>query len=117
LIADQVTRIGKGQAQATVAVPERGFSDLAAGPSQSLQEGDSAGAVACGRGIPQARLLAVRRNVPEPQPGIRKSNPRSIEAGVKVLRHSVQINGYAAPERHELIGKDGSPGAISSPRK
>jgi hypothetical protein len=51
------------------------------------------------------------------QPGIRKGNPRSIEAGVKVRRHSAQINGYAAQQRYELIGKDGSPGAISSPRK
>jgi hypothetical protein len=43
------------------------------------------------------------------QPGIRKGNPRSIEAGVKVLRHAAQINGYAAPQRHELTGKDGTP--------
>ena len=43
------------------------------------------------------------------QPGIRKGNPRSVEAGVKVLRHAAQINGYAAPQRHELTGKDGKP--------
>jgi len=43
------------------------------------------------------------------QPGIRKGNPRSVEAGVKVLRHTAQINGYAAAQRHELTGKDGKP--------
>jgi hypothetical protein len=43
------------------------------------------------------------------QPGIRKGNPRSVEAGVKVLRHNAQINGYAAPQKHELTGKDGKP--------
>jgi hypothetical protein len=43
------------------------------------------------------------------QPGIRKGNPRCVEAGVKVLRHTAQINGYAAPQRHELTGKDGQP--------
>jgi hypothetical protein len=43
------------------------------------------------------------------QAGIRKGNPRSVEAGVKVLRHNAQINGYAAPQRHELTGKDGQP--------
>ncbi len=43
------------------------------------------------------------------QPGIRKGNPRSVEAGVKVLRHNAQINGYGAPQRHELTGKDGKP--------
>jgi hypothetical protein len=43
------------------------------------------------------------------QPGIRKGNQRSVEAGVKVLRHSAQLNGYAAAQRHELTGKDGKP--------
>lgn len=43
------------------------------------------------------------------QPGIRKGNPRAIEAGVKVLRHVAQINGYSAPQRHELTGRDGAP--------
>ncbi len=43
------------------------------------------------------------------QPGIREGNPRSVEAGVKVLRHTAQINGYAAPQRHELTGRDGKP--------
>lgn len=43
------------------------------------------------------------------QPGIRKGNPRHVEAAVKVLRHTAQINGYAAPQRHELTGKNGAP--------
>jgi hypothetical protein len=36
------------------------------------------------------------------QPGIRRGNPRSVEAGVKLLRHNAQINGYGAPERLTL---------------
>jgi hypothetical protein len=43
------------------------------------------------------------------QPGIRKGKVRAIEAGIKVLGHSARINGYAAPQRHELTGKDGKP--------
>jgi hypothetical protein len=43
------------------------------------------------------------------QPGIRKGNPRSVEAGVRVLRHTAQINGYTVPQRHELTGRDGKP--------
>jgi hypothetical protein len=43
------------------------------------------------------------------QPGICKGNPRAIEAGVKLLRHSAQINGYSAAQRHELTGKGGKP--------
>jgi hypothetical protein len=43
------------------------------------------------------------------QPAIRKGHVRSIEAGIKVLEHTTKVNGYAAPNRHELTGKDGKP--------
>ena len=43
------------------------------------------------------------------QPGIRKGNPRAVEVGMKLLDHAARINGYAAPQRHELTGKDGKP--------
>ena len=43
------------------------------------------------------------------QPGIRKGDVRAIEAGIKILGHSAKINGHAAPQRHELTGKDGKP--------
>src|ERR1700736_674205 len=42
-------------------------------------------------------------------PSIRKGNARAIETGIKVLDHQAKINGYAAPQRHELTGKDGTP--------
>jgi hypothetical protein len=41
------------------------------------------------------------------QPGIRQGDLRAIEVGVKVLDHTAKINGYAAPQKHELSGKDG----------
>jgi hypothetical protein len=43
------------------------------------------------------------------QPAIRKGNPRAIEVGVRVLDHTAKIQGYAAPQKHELTGKDGKP--------
>ena len=43
------------------------------------------------------------------QPGIRKGTPRAIEVGIKLLDHSAKISGYAAPQKHELAGKDGKP--------
>jgi hypothetical protein len=43
------------------------------------------------------------------QPAIRKGQPRAIEVGVKVLSHAARINGYTAPQRHELTGKNGAP--------
>lgn len=113
-IADQITRIGKRQAQAIIAIPEgitfppdfqisrqachKAFRKaIAREPSLAVEEF---------RKLDSARCEDMFMNL---QPGIRKGNPRSVEAGVKVLRHSAQINGYAAPQRHELTGKDGRP--------
>ncbi len=113
-IADQITRIGKRQAQAIVAIPDgvtfppdfrisrqachQAFKKvIAREPPLAAEEF---------RKLDSARCEEMFLNL---QPGIRKGNPRSVEAGVKVLRHSAQINGYAAPQRHELTGKDGSP--------
>lgn len=113
-IADQITRIGKRQAQAIVAIPDgvtfapdfqisrqachKAFSKaITREPSLAAEEF---------RKLDSARCEDLFMNL---QPGIRKGNPRSVEAGVKVLRHSAQINGYGAPQRHELTGKDGSP--------
>lgn len=113
-IAYQMTRIGRGQAQAIVAIPDgvtfppdfqisrqavhKAFRRaLAREPSMEADEF---------RKLDTDRCEEMFLNL---QPGIRKGNPRSIEAGVKVLRHAAQINGYAAPQRHELTGKDGAP--------
>ena len=113
-IADQITRIGRRTAQAVVAIPEgvtfppdfqisrqachKAFRKaIAQEPSIAVEEF---------RKLDSARLEDMFMNL---QPGIRKGSPRSVEAGVKVLRHSAQLNGYAAPQRHELTGKDGRP--------
>jgi hypothetical protein len=113
-IADEITRVGRRQAQAIVAIPEgvsfpvdfqiskqachKAFRKaIAREPSLAAEEF---------RKLDSSRCEEMFLNL---QPGIRKGNPRSVEAGVKVLRHSAQINGYAAPQRHELTGKDGSP--------
>ncbi len=113
-IADQLTRIGRGQAQPIVPIPlgvrfppdfqisrqacHKAFKKaMMREPSLAAEEF---------RKLDSSRCEEMFLNL---QPGIRKGNPRSIEAGVKVLRHVAQINGYAAPQRHELTGKDGAP--------
>ena len=114
VIADQITRVGRSQAQAIVAIPDgvtfppdfrisrqachKAFKKaVAREPSLAAEEF---------RKLDTARCEEMFLNL---QPGIRKGNARSVEAGVKVLRHNAQINGYAAPQRHELTGKDGKP--------
>jgi hypothetical protein len=113
-IAEQVSRVGRGQAQPIVDVPKgvtfpsdytiskqachKAFTRaLAREPALAAEES---------RKLDTARCEEMFFNL---QPGIRKGNPRSVEAGVKVLRHAAQINGYNAPQRHELTGKDGKP--------
>jgi hypothetical protein len=113
-IADQITRIGRRQAQATIAVPDgvifpRDFqiSKQACHKAFKKAIGREPALVAEEfRKLDSARCEDMFMNL---QPSIRKGNTRAIEAGVKVLRHSAQINGYAAPQRHELTGKDGTP--------
>jgi hypothetical protein len=113
-IADQITRVGLGQGTPMVALPEgvtfppgyritkqachKAFrKTLARQPALEIEEM---------RKLDNARSEEMFMNL---QPGMRKGNPRSVEVGIKLLDHSARINGYAAPQRHELTGKDGKP--------
>ncbi len=113
-IAEQIARAGRRQAQAIVTIPE-GVTfppDFQISRQACHQAFKKAVAREPSLAVDEFRKLDTDRceemflNL---QPGIRKGNPRSVEAGVKVLRHTAQINGYAAPQRHELTGKDGKP--------
>jgi len=113
-IADRITSIRRGQAQPMTKIAEgitfptdyriskqachRAVKKaIAREPSLELEEL---------RKIDDARCEDMWMNL---QPGIRKGNTRSIEVGVKVLGHRARISGLAAPEKHEVTGKDGKP--------
>jgi hypothetical protein len=51
------------------------------------------------------------------QPGIRNGDPRSVEVGVKVLAHKEEINGYKAPGKIEVTGRQGGPLTIETFRQ
>jgi hypothetical protein len=104
-IAEQITRVGRGKGTAIVAVPpgvtfpddysisRQGCDDAfkRAIARQPVLERDAY------RSLDNARTEEMYLNL---QPGIRKGNPRAIEAGIKVQDHSVKVNGYAAaPQR------------------
>jgi hypothetical protein len=113
-IADQITRVGRGQAQPITPIPE-GMSFL---PNYQISRQACHKALRKAiarepalevdelRKIDQARSEEMFLNL---QPAIRKGNVRAIETGIKVLGHAAKIQGYAAPQRHELTGKDGKP--------
>jgi len=113
-IAEQITRVGLGQATALVALPadltfpadysiskqacHKAFRKaLAREPALALEEM---------RQLDNARSEEMYMNL---QPAIRKGSARSVEVGIKLLDHAARINGYAAAQRHELTGKDGKP--------
>jgi hypothetical protein len=113
-IADQITRVGRGLAQPIVAVPDglkfppdfaisrqachKAFKKaLTREPSLATDEL---------RKLDHSRSEDLFLNL---QPAIRKGNTRAVDVGIKLLDHAARINGYAAPQRHELTGKDGKP--------
>ena len=113
-IAEQISRIGRGQATALTTVsagisfrPDYSISRqachksfrkaIAREPSLEVEEL---------RRLDLARCEEMYLNL---QPAVRKGDPRAVEVGLRLLDHSARFNGYAAPHKHELAGKDGSP--------
>jgi hypothetical protein len=43
------------------------------------------------------------------QPGLRRGDPKTVEAAIKVLGHKSKLLGLEAPKRMEMTGKDNGP--------
>jgi hypothetical protein len=113
-IAEAITRVGRGETQPMIPVPpgvtfppdytlskqacHKAFTRaLAKQPAIAIEEL---------RKVDYVRSEEMFLNL---QPGIRKGNTRSIDVGLRVLDHTAKIQGYSAPQKHELTGKDGEP--------
>jgi hypothetical protein len=119
-IADQITAIGRGRAKSITDLPAdlhfaENYKISAQGCHQAYQRAirrEPALAVDEYRRIDSDRceemLLAL-------QAGIRRGDPRSVEAGVKILSHRAKLLGLETPKRVEMTGKDGSPIEINEP--
>jgi len=113
-IAEQITNVGRGLAASLVPIPNGvSFPPEYCITKQACHKAlkralarEPAAAVDQLRKLDNLRTEEMLIGL---QPGIRKGNPRSVEVGVKVLSHMAKINGYAAPQLHELTGKDGAP--------
>lgn len=111
-IAEQITRVGRGQAQAITLIPD----GVSFPPDYRISR--QACHKACRKALAREPVLGVEelRKIDHArsedmfmnlQPAIRKGNMRAIETGIKLLDHSAKINGYGAAQKHELTGKDG----------
>lgn len=113
-IAEQITRVGRSQAQAMVTIPQgvtfpshykitrqachKAFKKaIAREPSLELEELRKLHTARC-----EDMLLYL-------QASIRKGNVPAIEASIKLLGHEAKINGCASPQKHEPTGKDSRP--------
>jgi hypothetical protein len=109
-IAEQLTRVGRGLAQAITALPDnlsfppdytisrqachKAFRKaIAREPSLELAEL---------RKLNAARCEEMFMNL---QPAMRKGSPRAIEVGVKVLEHMAKVNGSVTAQQHEVVVK------------
>ena len=105
-IAEQITLVGRGKAHPIVAIPEGltfppDFTISRQACHKSFKKGMSREPAIEAeefRKLDTARCEEMLLNL---QPGIRKGNVRSVEAGVKVLGHAARINGYAAAQKHD----------------
>jgi hypothetical protein len=113
-IAEHISNVGRGRAQALVAIPDgvqfpHDYQITRQACHKAFRKGiarEPALEVEELRKLDHARSEEMFMNL---QPGIRKGNARAVEVGIKVLDHAAKIQGYAAPQRHELTGKDGKP--------
>jgi hypothetical protein len=111
-IAEHITSVGRGQAQPIVATSDISFpadyqisrqachmafkKAIAREPALEVEEL---------RKLDSQRCEEMYLNL---QPAIRKGDPPAVAVGVKVLSHKAKLNGYAAPQKHELTGKYGN---------
>lgn len=121
-IADHIVKVAHGHQQAMVPIPEDAqFTNDYSISAQAVHKAFRRGIA----GLPNTEAEAYRKLDTERcedmylslQPGIRKGDPRSVEVGVKVLIHKAELNGYAAPARVEMTGKEGGPLSIETFRR
>jgi hypothetical protein len=112
-IAAQITRVGRGQAKpATTSAGLKFPPDFRISRQACHQAFRKALAREPALEVSELRRLDYERSeqmFSNLQPAIRRGDVRAIETGIKVLDHTAKINGYGAPQRHELTGKDGRP--------
>jgi len=109
-IADHIMRVARGQQQAMVPIPEQAsFAEDYRISVQAIHRAFKRGMAR----LPNAEAVELRKLDSERceemflslQPGMRKGDARSIEVAVRVLVHKADLNGYRAPAKLEVAGR------------
>ena len=98
-IAEQISRVGRGQAPAMVAIPDGVTFPLDYKITRQACQKAFSKAIAREPALELAELrkldtMRCEEMLMNLQPAIRKGNARAIEVGVKVLDHEAKINNY-----------------------
>ena len=109
-IADHIVEVAHGRQKAMVSVPRD--AQFPEGYQISMQAVHRAFRRAIVR-LPNAEAAELRKLDSERleemflslQAGIRQGDPRSIQAGVRVLVHKAEMNGYKTPARVDMAGR------------
>jgi hypothetical protein len=113
-IAEQITLIGRGRTKSITELPpdlrfplDYRISTQACHKaySRALRR-ESALAVEEHRQMDTARCEEMILGL---QPGLRRGDPKTVEAAIKVLGHKSKLLGLEAPKRMEMTGKDNGP--------
>jgi hypothetical protein len=113
-IAQQIAKVGRGEAQPVVEFP----------PGIDFPEGYSISAVACWRACQKALARGPRLRVQEmrdidsdrleegilaAQKGIKQGDPAALQNLSRLITTRARLNGYLAPQKLEPSGKSGGP--------
>jgi len=119
LIAQQLTKVGRGEAQPVVEFPP----ELTFPPAYSIT------AVACWKACQKALARGPRLRAQEmrdidsdrledgilaAQKGIKKGDPGALQALSRLITTKARLNGYLAPQKLEVSGKSGGPVEIKT---
>ena len=104
--ADHITRVGQAQAQPITPIPEQvGFPanykishEACRKAYNKAMRREPSLAAEDHRKLDNTTTKLMLRNL---WPAIEAGDPQAIAVGIRLLDHSVKVNGYAAPQRHE----------------
>ena len=105
--AEVLERLQKGEPFEQIAAAV-GFSD-ASGAWRAATRALNRIPVAAAEELRRIDTLRIEEMYRALLPAIGRGEARAVEAALRVLAHKAKLNGYAAPSKLELTGRDGKP--------
>jgi hypothetical protein len=113
-IAQQITRIGRGEAQPMVELPAGiefppNYSITTAACWRACQHGLSRGPRLRAQEMRDIDSDRLEEGILAAQKGIKQGDPAALQSLARLITTRARLNGYIAPQKVELSGKAGGP--------